>query len=247
MSHFSRLALCLGPQGLQRLMRSWILVCGLGAVGSMAVEALVRSGIGRLTLIDFDRFDSTNINRQILALDSTVGHSKVSVTAGRVREIAPDCMVEPLEIFLDAASVPLVLERPADVIIDAIDTVASKTELLLRLQASGRAVVSSMGAALRMDPTRVRVDDLSSTRVCPLARTIRRTLASHGVTTGIRCVFSEEPPIKSTRLPPHESNGLLDAPGPRPLGSFMPVTAAFGLAAAAEAIRLILDTEPDRP
>ena len=243
MNRFSRTELLLGAEGLGRLRRATVLVAGLGAVGSYAVEGLVRAGVGHLRLADFDVLRPSNLNRQLYALESTLGRPKVEVAAERVRDIAPDCLVETRRVFVDAETAPALLDGPPDAVVDAIDSFAPKVAFLRAAAGAGVFVVSSMGAATRTDPTAVRVGDLSETEACPLARRLRKQLRRLGVERGIRCVYSTEPPRTTARPldsaareePPEEET--LRRGRPRaPLGSLSCLTGIFGLMAANEVI-----------
>jgi tRNA A37 threonylcarbamoyladenosine dehydratase len=212
-------------------------VCGLGAVGSYATEALARAGIGRLRLVDFYRVQENNLNRQLYALRSTIGRPKVDVAAERVRDINPHCTIEPMPLFIDHATLPDVLGGAPDVVIDAIDSLSPKVALLRAAVEGGLPVISSMGAATRTDPMAVRVADISQTNGCPLARLLRKQLRRQGIHTGIRCIYSTEPAAKSAAPPETKDRGR-----PRsPLGSISFLTGLFGLIAAREAIAFRLD------
>ncbi|MEJ2136013.1 MAG: ThiF family adenylyltransferase, partial [Desulfofustis sp.] len=150
----------LGAESFRRLTESHVAVVGLGAVGGYALEALARTGIGRLTMVDFDTVQPTNINRQIFALDSTLGRKKVAAAADRIADINPGCEVEPLELFVDETSVEEILCRRPDIVVDAIDSLNPKVQLLRSSYLGGIPTFSSMGAALRTDPLAIRVGDL---------------------------------------------------------------------------------------
>jgi tRNA A37 threonylcarbamoyladenosine dehydratase len=236
---FYRTELLLGKISLDRLHASHVTVCGLGAVGSYAVEGLARAGIGHLCLVDFDVVQASNINRQLYALESTVGRKKADVAFERVKDIHPDCAVEALDCFVDGETVNRVLDRRPDVVIDAIDSVGPKTELLASAVERGLSVISCMGAATRTDPFAIRVSDIGDTQWCPLARIIRKRLRRRGITRGVQCVYSVETSAKATELePPPE---VFDRGRPRrPLGSLSFITGIFGLVAAREAVRVVL-------
>src|SRR5688500_7608917 len=173
---FDRAARLLGDDGIARLARSTVTVFGVGGVGSFAAEALVRSGVGRLILVDYDRICVTNTNRQLHAMKGTLGKSKVMVMAERLRAINPDAVIEPRpEFYSERTSSRLLVPEP-DVVIDAIDNVKAKMHLIATCLRDRIRIVSSMGAAARLDPTRVRVGDLSETRIDPFARDLRRNL-----------------------------------------------------------------------
>ncbi|MBU0677953.1 MAG: tRNA threonylcarbamoyladenosine dehydratase [Verrucomicrobia bacterium] len=241
-SRFIRTELLLGEKALARLAGTRVMVVGMGAVGSYATEGLARSGIGHLQLVDFDVAQESNINRQLYALSSTVGKPKVEVARERVLDINPDCTVDAITTFVDDITVCQLLADPPDVIIDAIDSLNSKVALLHA--ASERRVaciISSMGAATRMDPFSVRADDISKTKHCPLARLVRKRLRRRGIRTGIRCIYSVEEP-RQTEVEVEAEEFDRGRPRP-PLGSFSCLTGIFGLVAATEAVRMTLESE----
>ncbi|MGZ6162100.1 MAG: tRNA threonylcarbamoyladenosine dehydratase [Myxococcaceae bacterium] len=189
----------LGDEAMERLARSRVIVFGLGGVGSYAVEGLVRSGVGHLTLVDFDEVCVTNLNRQLHATVRTVGKSKAELMAQRCREVNPDCTATPVAEFYRAENAEQLLQPGWDYVVDAIDNVKAKLHLLHRCVQLGIPVVSSMGAAGRLDPTALRVDDLSETIMDPFAKDIRKLLRrKYGVETdrrtGITAVYSVEAP-----------------------------------------------------
>ena len=247
MNRFSRTKLLLGPEAMERLQRASVIVAGLGAVGSYAVEALSRAGVGALTLVDFDTVHPSNQNRQLYALESTQGRPKVEVACERVRDINPDCRVEGRRLFIDATTAPALVENRPDALIDAIDSVSPKVQLLAAAVTAGVPVLSSMGAATRMDFRHIQVADLANTIGCPLARLIRKRLRRHGITTGVTCVFSTETPREPDPTIPEEwEEPVFKAGRPRrTLGSLSYLTGIFGLIAAGEVIRWLLD--PSRP
>lgn len=241
-----RTAMLLGPDAAARLARAHVCVVGLGAVGSYATEALARAGVGRLRLVDHDVVQGTNLNRQLLALHSTLGRKKVEVARERVLDIHPGCGVEPMDLFVHAETLDRVLEGPPDVLVDAIDGYTPKMLLLEGAVGAGIPVVSAMGAARKTDPMALRVGDLSETRICPLARMIRKNLRKRGIASGIRCVFSVQEP--EDILDPGEP--LPDEPSfrrgreRRPIGSLSTLTGIFGLTAANEALGILLGWTP---
>lgn len=239
---FSRVRMRVGDAGLARLQAARVVVVGLGAVGSFAVEALARSGVGTLRLVDFDDLHPSNLNRQLYALDSTMGRFKVDVAVARVRDINPACRVEGMRAFFDAAQADRVLDG-MDWCVDAIDSLNSKVALIAACVARGLPIVSAMGAADRADPTRVRVTDVSQTDVCPLARFVRKRLRRLGIASGPIAVWSDEPPMA---VPPDRQEAP-DAPPDdgrrgrvrRPLPSLAPLPGIFGLAAASVVLNRI--------
>ncbi|MDD2236761.1 MAG: tRNA threonylcarbamoyladenosine dehydratase [Kiritimatiellae bacterium] len=244
---FKRTALLAGPEGLQRLREARVTVVGLGAVGSFAVEALARSGIGHLRLIDFDVIHESNINRQLYALPSTIGEPKIELALKRVQSIHPDCEVRAESLFITEETAPQTLCDAPDILLDAIDSVNPKTCLLQAALEARCHVISAMGAATRTDPTLVRIADISETYNCPLAKFIRKRLRRRGIERGIRCVFSIEPPSKDavseeTDHAPGEVRSELGRGRPRnTLGSYCAIPAIFGLTAAQDAINTLLN------
>lgn len=246
MERFARLIQLIGPEAFERLRSAEVAVFGLGAVGSYTVEALARAGVGALRLVDFDTVQPSNINRQLLALQSTVGRPKTQLAADRVRDIDPRCRVDRRDAFVDAVNAAALLEPRPDAVVDAIDGVNTKVHLLAAAHRLGIFTVSSMGAARRLDPTRIRTADLADTEICPLARIVRRRLHRLGIHRGIRCVFSTEP------VPPPPA-AVVSAEAPlrgrprQPLGSISYVTGIFGLTAAAAILEYLMHPSGDRP
>ncbi|MBN2885832.1 MAG: tRNA threonylcarbamoyladenosine dehydratase [Chromatiaceae bacterium] len=227
-----RTAILIGPEGVARLGAAHVLVAGLGGVGGHAAEALARAGVGALSLVDHDRVDPTNLNRQILALHSTLGRPKVEVMAERIADINPNCRLRPRQSFLDETNIEPLLGEGVDLVIDAIDSLASKVALLEHCVRRDIPVFSSMGAGGRLDPGRVRLGDLMDTQVCGLARAVRTQLRKRGIGRGIRVVWSDEAPRPP--LPPSE-------PGARAInGTLSYLPALFGLMLAGEAVRQLL-------
>ena len=242
---FSRIRLLIGEGAFKRLNATHVAVIGLGAVGGYAVEGLARAGIGRFTLVDFDLIQPTNINRQILALESTLDQLKADAAVQRVCDINPACRVEALNLFIDQNNVETLLNRRPDIIIDAIDSLNPKVQLLRASHASGIPTFSSMGAALRTDPQKIRVGDLSRTDHCPLAKRIRKRLRRDGITSGITCVYSTE----SVRFdfPQKDSDNPAERTIDRgrcrnTLGSLPTITAIFGLTLANVVIQRLCES-----
>lgn len=198
---FSRTELLIGTEALQTLKNSHVAVFGIGGVGSYAVEALARSGVGELTLVDDDCVCLTNINRQIHALTRTIGQPKVKVMEERVRAINPEIKVHTHQTFYSAETAEGLLSADYDYIIDAVDTVSAKIDLVKRAKEKGIPIVCSMGAGNKLDPTRFRVADLSKTSVDPLAKVMRKELRKAGIIKGVKVVFSTEPPLTPQILP----------------------------------------------
>ena len=190
---FSRERMLLGEAAVQRLQNSHVIVFGLGGVGSFAVEALARAGVGELTLVDDDVISLTNLNRQLYALHSTLGRRKVEVACERVRDINPDCRVHMIQEFYLPEHAQQFWGVRYSYIVDAIDTVSAKIDLACRAQEMGIPIIASMGTGNKLDPSRFEVADLYETQVCPLCRVMRRELKKRSV-KALRVVYSREEP-----------------------------------------------------
>ena len=238
---FSRLEVLLGRDGLDRLAQASVAVFGLGGVGSFAVEGLVRGGVGRLTLVDFDYVDITNLNRQLHALEGTIGRPKAQVMAERCRAINPAARVEAIQAFYSADNAAELLDRGYDHVLDCIDHISAKLHLLQSCLERQLPVIASMGAANKTDPTQIRVADLAHTRSCRLARIIRRELRRRGIHGGIRVVYSTEEfrPLGGGRPAPDGTSGGYQERR-APLGSSSVVPPLFGLTMAGEVLRTLL-------
>jgi tRNA A37 threonylcarbamoyladenosine dehydratase len=193
--------------------------------------------VGALRLVDVDTVQESNLNRQLYALRSTLGLAKVDVARARVADIQPGCRVEALRLFVHEDTLDEVLAGPPDLVLDCVDAVGPKVALLRSAVRAGLPVVSSMGAALRRDPGLVRVGDIAETRVCPLAREVRRRLHHEGIRSGIRCVFSLEKPAPAILPGDPDAQPLRRGRTRSILGSLPTLTGIFGLAVAGEAIR----------
>jgi len=209
---FSRTALLFGRGKMEKLKSRRVAVFGLGGVGGHCAEALCRGGIGAIDLFDGDIVDITNINRQLIATHKTVGHDKVGVMRERMLEINPEATVRAHKLFYLPETAGSVELSAYDYIIDAVDTMAAKLELISRAARLGVPVISSMGAANKLDPTAFEVADIYSTSVCPLARILRSELRKRGV-EALKVVYSKEPPAKPTA---GTSNGQRFQPIPNP-------------------------------
>ncbi|MCU9613978.1 tRNA threonylcarbamoyladenosine dehydratase [Caldibacillus lycopersici] len=192
---FSRNELALGKEGLELLKNSTVLVLGIGGVGSFSAEALARSGVGRLILIDKDVVDITNVNRQIIALLSTIGRPKVEIMKERIADINPDCEVIALKMFYTEENYEEIFAYGIDFVVDASDTISYKTHIMKECLKRNIPIISSMGAANKMDPTRFQIADISKTHTDPIARVIRQQLKRDKIKKGIPVVFSDESPI----------------------------------------------------
>lgn len=236
---FERTHILLGDAGLASLASRHVVVAGLGGVGSYCAEALARAGIGRLTLIDHDVVATSNINRQLPALLSTVDQPKVDLMAARVRDINPGCDLRILREFILPESVTSQIPADADYVIDCIDSLNCKTALVEHCVKSGIPVASSMGAGNRLDPSHIKLADLSKTHGCPLAAMMRKRLKRRGISKGVLTVFTNEPP-----RPPRPPEPVSGRGRPRAVNgtiSYMPPI--FGLMLAGEVIRQLLAKE----
>ncbi|MDB4867603.1 MAG: tRNA threonylcarbamoyladenosine dehydratase [Cohnella sp.] len=193
---FSRTELAIGPEGLEKLKNSTVAVLGIGGVGSIAAEALARSGVGRIVMIDKDVVDITNINRQIHALMTTIGQPKADLMRDRIKLINPDCDAVSLRMFYTEETCEELFKFPLDYVIDASDTISYKIHLIKECLIRNVPMISSMGAANKMDPTKFQVADISQTSMDPIARVIRQKLRKEGIKRGVKVVFSTELPMK---------------------------------------------------
>lgn len=228
---FSRTELLLGADAMSKLNHSRIAVFGIGGVGGYTAEALARSGVGALDLIDNDTVSLTNLNRQIIALHSTVGRFKVDVMRERIADINPDCIVRVHKTFYTPETASTFDFSDYDYVIDAIDTVAGKLELVQQSVKSNTPIISSMGAGNKLDPTAFEISDISKTSVCPLARVMRCELRKRGI-NHLKVVYSKEQPI-APRIETDEDKGKRRSlPGS---AAFVPSVA--GLILAGEVIK----------
>jgi len=193
LNRFSRTELLFGSSGMEKLKNSRVAIFGIGGVGGYAAEAIVRTGVGHIDLIDNDTVSLTNINRQIYALSSTVGKYKVDCAYERCKDINPDIEIKTFKTFYTPETSSRFDFSQYDYIIDAIDTVSGKIELAVRANAAGTPIISSMGAGNKLDPTRFEVDDIYKTSVCPLAKVMRRELKKRNIPS-LKVVYSKEIP-----------------------------------------------------
>ncbi len=246
MERFRRIIQLIGEKRFQKLQNSFVTIVGLGAVGGHAMEGLARAGVGRLRLVDFDNIQPSNINRQILALESNLGRPKVDVARERILAINPKCRVETFEIFASEETMEQILRPKPDVLIDAIDSLNPKIQLLTSAHQAGINIISSMGAALRTDPTKIQYGDIFESKNCPLAKHVRKRLRRRNIDGGISCVFSTEkvdfdyqPPEEEDNATPYASRGRQR----NVLGSLPTLTGIFGLYIANQVILQLSDNE----
>lgn len=229
---YERTRMLLGNEAMDKLENSSVIIFGVGGVGSFAAEAVARAGVGSITLVDNDRVSMTNINRQIIALNSTVGRLKTEVMAERIRDINPDCSVECINEFVLYDNIDNVFNKRYNYCIDAVDTVTAKIAVIMRCQELDVPVISSMGTGNKLDPLKLEVTDIYSTSVCPLARVMRRELRARGIKSLKVCYSSEEAlvPIESEEKPEKK----------RFPGSVSFVPSAAGLIIAGEVVKDIV-------
>jgi tRNA threonylcarbamoyladenosine dehydratase len=258
---FDRNARLLGTAAVERLARAHVVVLGLGGVGSYAAEALARAGVGHLTLVDGERIDVSNVNRQLHALDGELGRLKVEVMVERLGRIAPAARLEPHGLRYEAASAErLVPEAGVDFVVDAMDTVVAKLHVIDRCRRLGIRIVTALGAARRLDPTAVELTDLCESHTDQLAKDVRKYLRKRfGISatepTGVLAVWSVEAPRPTLELPGDASGvpGMAARPPgerrreARCFGSLMAVTATFGLVAAGAVVQGLTGLRPKTP
>lgn len=195
LNQFSRTELLIGKQAIEKLKQAKVAVFGIGGVGSYVVEGLARAGVGSFILVDKDIVDKTNINRQIIATQKTIGLKKVEVAKQRILDINPYAVVEIHSEFFMPNS-PDLFDKKTDYVIDCIDTITSKLELIVRAKNMNIPIISCMGTGNKLDPTKFEVTDISKTSVCPLAKVIRKELRNRGINT-LKVVYSKEEPVKA--------------------------------------------------
>ncbi len=236
-----RTALLLKEEGLKKLHSAHILIVGLGGVGSSAAEYVARAGVGEMTIIDGDRVDVTNINRQLPALHSTIGEYKTDLIKNRLQDINPNLKIHAINRFIEPDEFDsLIKNRHIDYIIDAIDSVSPKIYLIVAAKRNKVKIISAMGAGGKMDPSKVKVTDISKTREDFLARTIRKRLKKFHIHKGVKCVFS-------TELQKAEALQMTDNTGYKKshYGTISYMPALFGLFAAAEVINYLTHKKED--
>lgn len=238
----ARTEILLGESVLSALRRKRVLLAGLGGVGSFVAEALARSGIGELVLIDCDVVTASNLNRQLVALESTIGQSKAAVMRARIADIDATCRVDAREVFLGHDDMPSLIAEGFDAVVDAIDSLNSKATLVEVAFKAGIPIYSSMGAGGKLDPTQIRSGDLMDSESCSLARMMRKRLRKRGIERGVNAVWSLEP--GRPPLPPEPT----DRGRPRAVnGTISHMPALFGLTLAGLVIRdLVQQIESNR-
>ena len=238
LDQFSRTELLIGKDGIKKLENSKVCIFGIGGVGSYVVEGLVRAGIGNFILVDNDKISLTNLNRQIIATTKTLGNSKVQTAKNRILEINPDAKVEVYEEFFMPESKDF-FDDTVDYVIDCVDTVTAKIEIIMRAQKLNIPIISSMGTGNKLDPTKFEVTDIYKTEICPLAKVMRKELRNRGVKK-LKVIYSKENPIELEdsleNIGDSNSETKKQVPGSI---SFVPSVA--GLIIAGEVVRDILE------
>jgi tRNA A37 threonylcarbamoyladenosine dehydratase len=255
---FSRTELLVGKAGYLRLKDSCVAVFGLGGVGSFAAEALARSAVGKLVLVDYDLVCATNVNRQIHAMVGTIGKPKTEVLAERFKRINPNVQIECHQTFYNADTSPYLLADEYDYVLDCIDNVTAKLHLIAHAHRMGLPIISAMGAASKMDPTAIKVADISETHTCTFAKDVRRELRKkYGIESGITTVFSTEHPIKPDAevascevkciCPPTHMKGVNDCEMKSQInGTMSYLPPMFGMMMAGTVIQQLIHMEPKK-
>ncbi len=235
---FERSLLVFGERGLVNLQQSHVLIAGIGGVGGFVAEALARAGVGAITLLDHDQVSASNKNRQLVALDSTIGFNKVDVMKARILDINPACQVELSYQFIRPEDMDDILSRPYDFVVDAIDSLNCKVALVVTALKRGLPIVSSMGAGRRVDPSKIVLADISKTHGCALARNMRQRLKKQGIKKGLLTVFSTEVPNA-----PGPMEAIEGARGRVVNGTASYMPGIFGLMLAGKVISLLAESK----
>lgn len=233
----NRSALLLTPEQMDRLKNAHVMLLGLGGVGSYAAEAMARSGVGKMTIVDSDDVALSNLNRQLPALASTIGRQKTEVVGERLRDAAPDMELTAIDRFY-LPDAPVEIPADCTLVLDAIDTVSSKLHLAEECHRRNIPLISCMGMGNRLDPTKIRIGDIFETSGCPLCRVMRRELRKRGISS-LCCVYSVEEAI----TPAHDENAETKGTGRQAPGSVAFVPSVAGLYMAYEAVRIICEME----
>ena len=233
-----RSELLLGTQCINKLKQANILIVGVGGVGAYAAEMLVRAGIGKMTIADSDTVSLSNINRQLIALHSTVGRVKTDVLAERLKDINPELQLSVIAEYIKDEKTDEILDsQHFDYIVDAIDTLSPKLALIKGALDRNIPIVSSMGAGAKLDPTKMEICDISKTHHCPLAHMLRKRLHKMGIRRGFKAVFSAEPPIEGAMILCEERNKKSN------VGTISYLPATFGIGCASVVIRDLVENE----
>ena len=244
MERFLRTERLIGTNNMEILKSKTILIAGLGAVGSYAAEGIARLGIGSISIADFDTISRSNINRQLYALESTIGRQKAELAGERIKDINPECKVQPLNLFIHNDTMVKITNPVPDLIIDAIDSLNPKIELLAYAYKKNIPIISSMGAALRTNPSKIKSGDIFDTTKCPLSKQVRKRLRNRGVGRGIDCVYSTEQIDFTYTDPEEETEGediVKRGLKRRVLGSLPTLPGIFGLILANMAYKKLIE------
>lgn len=244
---FSRCELAFGPEGLEKMKNSRVAVLGIGGVGSFTVEALARTGVGKLVLVDKDVVDITNCNRQIHATLHTIGQKKAELMKERVATINPECEVITLNMFYSEETADQFFSHEVDYIVDAMDIMSAKLHIIQEAKRRNIPIISSMGAANKMDPTRFEVADISQTSYDPIAKVIRRELRKKGIYKGVKVVYSREIPVEirtdvREQIVTNPDSPISKVRQPPASNAFVPSVA--GLILASVVVRDLLEWQP---
>lgn len=231
-----RTTLLLGEESMEKLQNSHVLIVGLGGVGSYAAEAICRAGVGYMTIVDGDTVDPTNRNRQLQALATTHGMSKAKLMEERLLQINPEVNLTVISEFQDPEMVITLLKNPFDYVIDAIDSISPKLHLIKTAKEMGHNIISSMGAGGKMDPTQLKVVDISKTYNCPMAHYLRKRLKKLGIKKGVKTVFSTELPLRASIMRTDGTNFKKSA-----FGTISYIPAVFGMTCASVVIRELIN------
>ena len=232
LNEFSRTQLLFGSEAMERLAKSRVIVFGIGGVGSFVAEALVRSGLGAIDIVDDDKVCLTNLNRQLYALQSTIGRYKVDVAEERIHDINPNCVVTKFQCFFLPETADQFDFSQYDYVVDCIDTVKGKLTIIEMAKSAGVPVISCMGAGNKIDPTQFKIADISQTSVCPLARVMRQEMKKRGI-KGVKVLFSTEP----ARTPISDGSAVEDSNKRQIPGSNAFTPSVAGLIIASEVIK----------
>ncbi|QTE21878.1 tRNA threonylcarbamoyladenosine dehydratase [Polaribacter cellanae] len=235
MSWLERTELLVQKEGIEKLQKANILVVGLGGVGSYAAEFIARAGVGKITIVDGDVFDETNINRQLPALQSTIGKAKTKVLSERLKDVNPDLELTVLKEFLSPERAYEIVSKEFDYVLDCIDSITPKINLIVAARRKKVKIISSMGAGGKLDATKIRVKDIAKTKNCTMARVLRKRLKERKVDKGVKAVYSDEVQIAESVKITDGTNFKKSYYGTI---SYMP--AAFGLQAAAHVINFLI-------
>jgi tRNA A37 threonylcarbamoyladenosine dehydratase len=234
MNSFLRTKLLIGEENLNKLIGSHVMVFGVGGVGGYVVESLVRSGVSKISIIDNDTVNITNINRQIIATTDTLDKLKVEVMKDRILSINPNCVVNVYPTFVTEENINDFDFSNVDYIVDAIDTISAKIAIILKAQESNIKIISAMGAGNRLDPTQIKIADINQTKNCPLAKVMRYELRKRGV-THLKCIYSLELPITPNEKIVNEDSGKVV------IGSIAYMPSIFGLMISSEVIKDLIN------